>query len=303
MSASSVLDMDETDKSPVTVIGLGAMGTALARAFLAAGHPTTVWNRTPARAQALAAEGARPAADLPAAVGASPLVVVCVLDAEAVRSLFEPYRAHLPGRAVVNLTSATPEVARETAAWFAEQQVAYLDGAIMVPTPLIGGPQALVLYSGPHALFDEHRATLAALGGDLDFLGEDVGLAALYDLGMLGVFFTGMTSFLHASALLGADGVPAQRFLPYAERVTAILPATFAALARDVDTGRHAGDEDRLTMDQAALEHIVAASTTREVDATLPATIRSITRRAIARGHGDDGFSRVIDELRSGRAG
>ncbi len=40
-------------KTPVTVLGLGAMGTALARAFLAAGHPTTVWNRTPGRSPEL----------------------------------------------------------------------------------------------------------------------------------------------------------------------------------------------------------------------------------------------------------
>lgn len=48
----------------VTVLGLGAMGSALAAATLAAatlaaGHPTTVWNRTPGHAEALAAAGAR----------------------------------------------------------------------------------------------------------------------------------------------------------------------------------------------------------------------------------------------------
>lgn len=36
--------------APVTVLGLGPMGRALASAFLAAGHPVTVWNRTPGRA-------------------------------------------------------------------------------------------------------------------------------------------------------------------------------------------------------------------------------------------------------------
>ncbi|MGV9897077.1 NAD(P)-binding domain-containing protein, partial [Streptomyces tendae] len=56
-----------TDKTrdvriPLTVLGTGAMGTALVRAWLAAGHPVTVWNRTPARAEALAAQGATVAA-------------------------------------------------------------------------------------------------------------------------------------------------------------------------------------------------------------------------------------------------
>ncbi|MER6901101.1 NAD(P)-binding domain-containing protein, partial [Amycolatopsis sp. NPDC000740] len=44
-------------RTPVTVVGLGSMGRALAGAFLAAGHPTTVWNRTPDKAAPLVAGG------------------------------------------------------------------------------------------------------------------------------------------------------------------------------------------------------------------------------------------------------
>ena len=50
--------MNATDTS-VTVIGLGLMGQALARVFLKAGHPTTVWNRTAAKAEPLAKLGAK----------------------------------------------------------------------------------------------------------------------------------------------------------------------------------------------------------------------------------------------------
>ena len=47
-----------TSKPPVTVIGLGLMGQALAGTLLRDGHPTTVWNRTPAKAGPLVARGA-----------------------------------------------------------------------------------------------------------------------------------------------------------------------------------------------------------------------------------------------------
>ncbi|MFD0855163.1 NAD(P)-binding domain-containing protein, partial [Actinomadura adrarensis] len=46
-----------SEKKSLTLLGLGDMGAALARAWLAAGHPLTVWNRTPARAEPLKAEG------------------------------------------------------------------------------------------------------------------------------------------------------------------------------------------------------------------------------------------------------
>ena len=44
--------------SEVSVIGLGAMGSALVRALLRAGHRVTVWNRTSAKAEPLVREGA-----------------------------------------------------------------------------------------------------------------------------------------------------------------------------------------------------------------------------------------------------
>jgi glutamyl-tRNA reductase len=70
-----------TDVRPaVTVIGLGEMGTALAGVFLEGGHPTTVWNRTPEKADALVAKGARWAVTVRDAVAASPLVVVSVIS-------------------------------------------------------------------------------------------------------------------------------------------------------------------------------------------------------------------------------
>jgi len=287
------------DEAPaVTVLGLGAMGTALARAFLGAGHPTTVWNRTPARADDLVARGATRADSVAAAATASPVVVICVLDHAAVRDLLDPVGEQLAGRAVVNLTSSTPEDARETGRWARDRRVDYLDGAIMVPTPLVGKSEALLLYSGSQGVYDTHRETLTSLGGRTEFLGADPGLASLYDLGMLDLFFASMAGFLHAAALVGSDGVSAEVFLPYAEQIVAILPETLRGLARDVDASRYPGDEDNIDMEMAALDHIVHFSEARGVDPALPEVVRQLARRAIARGHGGDGFSRVVEELR-----
>jgi 3-hydroxyisobutyrate dehydrogenase-like beta-hydroxyacid dehydrogenase len=284
--------------APVTVLGLGAMGGALARAFLAAGHPTTVWNRSPARAEALARAGAVVAAGVPEAAAASPLTVVCLLDTAAVDAVLGAAGDALAGSTVVNLTSSTPEDARAVAGRVTAAGARHLDGAIMVPTPMVGTGDALVLYGGDTAAFAEHRATLAALGGELDPLGDDPGLPAVYDLGMLDVFFAGMAAFLHAAAVAGADGVRAGAFLPYARRMLALLEPTFAQLARDVDRGGFPGDEDTLEMELAALEHIVATSRARGVDPSVAGAVRDVVRAAVDAGHGKDGFSRVVTVLR-----
>lgn len=284
---------------PVTVLGLGAMGRALARTFVAAGHPTTVWNRTPGRAGELVARGAIEAPSVADAIAASPLTVICVLDRAAVEQVLDAAGDRLPGATIVNLTSSTPEDARALAVRATTAGARYLDGAVMVPTTLVGTGDALYLYAGDRTVHAEHAATLAALGDAADLLGDDPGLAALYDLGMLDVFFNGMAAFLHAAAMAGADGVAATAFLPYARRILTVLDAALPSLATDVDRGEHPGDEDNLRMEATALAHIIEASVARGVDPAVPAVVQALAKAAVDRGHGDDGFSRVVDVLRA----
>ncbi|GFE18003.1 hypothetical protein Sgleb_60500 [Streptomyces glebosus] len=89
-------------RTPVTVLGLGAMGSALAGAFVRAGHPTTVWNRTPGKADPLVARGAVRADTVAEAVAASPLVIVWVVDYAAAREILEPAGPGLSGRVLVH---------------------------------------------------------------------------------------------------------------------------------------------------------------------------------------------------------
>lgn len=287
----------------VSVLGLGPMGSALANSLLSAGVPTTVWNRTAARAEPLVAAGAQSVPDVGDAVRAADLVVVCLRDHHAAREVLGGVeRTAYEGRTVVNLTSATPADARATATWARERGIRYVTGAIMVPTPLIGSPEALILYAGPAAAVERHRPVLAHLAGRVDYLGEDHGLAPLHDTAMLGIFFAGMTSFLQAAATMSANGVKAEDFLPYGQVMLSILPATIEALAGDVDRGTYPGDEDNIAMELAALEHVVEASVQSGVDARLPEVMRDLARRAVAAGDGHLGWSRIVEELRAARA-
>lgn len=283
----------------VTVLGLGPMGATVAHALVAAGVPTTVWNRTPERAEPLAAAGALVGETPEAAVRAADLVVSVLRDHDATREVLGGLSDEaLAGRSVVSFATSTPEVARATSRWAADREIAWLSGAIMVPTPLIGTAEALLLYGGDRLLFDHHLDVLRIIGGDARYVGDDHGLASLLDTAMLEVFFAGMTGFLHAAAMTSAQGVSATDFLPYAEVMVDILPATLAGLARDVDAGSYPGTEDNLAMELAGLEHIARTSDDIGLDGRLPHLMRDLAADAVAAGHGRDGWSRVIELLR-----
>ncbi|MGP8302870.1 NAD(P)-dependent oxidoreductase [Streptomyces inhibens] len=292
-------DTDDTDttRTPVTVLGLGAMGRALAGAFLRAGHPTTVWNRTPGRGDELVELGAVRADSVAEAVAASPLVIVCVLDYAASHAILEPVGAQLSGRVLVNLTSDTPERSRAAAAWAAGHGIDYLDGSIMVPTPVIGQPAATILYSGSREAFETYGPTLKALGGQAPYLGADHGMAAVHDLSLLGFFYSAMAGLVHAFALAGAEGIKAKEFAPFTETIVGILPAIAADMAEDLDRGVFSGDQDNIVMEAAGIAHIIEAAEDRGINTEVLSVVKGLADRTIAAGHGGAGFVSVMAEM------
>ncbi|WP_395576719.1 NAD(P)-dependent oxidoreductase [Streptomyces sp. BK79] len=292
-----------TDHQPaataVTVLGLGPMGRALASAFLAAGLRTTVWNRTPGRDGDLVARGAVSASSAEEAVAASPLTVVCVVNYDASDAVLrqDAVTAALKGRTVVNLSADTPARARDTAEWADRHGVRYLDGAIMTPAPTIGTDDAVFLHSGPEELYEEHRPALAALGGTHTHLGEDPGRAAAYDIALLDIFWTAMAGYTHALAVARAEGVTGAELAPFAQGIAAILPPLFTEFAADTDAATYSGELNPITSAASTMAHVVHASEAHGIDASLMRVIEGQARRVIARGHGADGYTRVVEVI------
>ncbi|MFK0253315.1 NAD(P)-dependent oxidoreductase [Streptomyces sp. NPDC090445] len=206
-----------TDKNvaqrSLTLLGLGDMGTALARTWLAAGHSLTVWNRTAAKAEALAAEGASVAAGPAEAVAANDLVVVCLLDDASVGSALEG--ADLTGKDIVNLTTGTPAEGRARAAWAEARGARFVDAGIMATPVMIGVPEAggYVFYSGSRALFDTHRAVLE-VPVPARYVGEDAGHAALHDVALLSGMYGLFAGISHAFALIEGEDIAPKDLAP-----------------------------------------------------------------------------------------
>jgi len=284
-------------KQPVTVLGLGTMGSALAGALLDRGHPVTVWNRTAEKAAPLTARGARSAATPADAIAASGLVVACVLDYAVLRAVVEP--EPLRGKDFVNLTSGSPEQADEAAGWFGARGAGYLDGAIMTTPEGVGSAEVMFLYSGPRTVFDAHEPALAALGDPL-YLGADPGRASLYDAALLGLMWSAMAGWLHGTALVGAEKTPSTEFTPVAIRWLGTVNRFLTRYAAQVDEGRYPGDDATVDVQVAAIGHLVHAAEARGVDNALPELLKSMMERASAAGHGSDSFASLV-ELFAGR--
>lgn len=271
--------------SDVTVLGCGNMGSALARAFIGAGHRTTVWNRTVERTRPLVAAGANLASSVVGAVAASPLVAVCVADYQATRALLSPSEVAslLSGHSLVELSTGTPEDARGAERWANALGAAYIDGAIMTYPENIGKPEALILFAGEDAVWQRCRPLVACLGGRTVHLGRDVGSAAAVDLALLSKFLGACAGAAHAASICEAEGIDLSHVL---------------ALMDDGDDSKDilgviksqqlANPGATINTWHGAVEIIGRQVRDSGISGVVPEFISSLTKQAIASGNGDE---------------
>ncbi|MFI8425347.1 NAD(P)-dependent oxidoreductase [Streptomyces sp. NPDC085479] len=287
-----------SQQTPVSLLGLGAMGTALARTWLTAGHPLTVWNRTPARAEALAPEGAEVADSAAEAVAASTLVLLCLLDDASVETTLDG--VDLTGKDLVNLTTTTPAEARARAAWAEERGARYLDGGIMAVPPMVGVPEAggYVFYSGSRELFELHRETLAVPVGTT-YVGEDPGFAALHDVALLSAMYGMFAGATHAFALIRRENIDPVAFAPLlGDWIKAMVDPSVGQTAGQLVSGDLTSDVvSNLAMQVAGTKTLLATAEEQGVSAELIRPQFALMSRLLDRSTGLEDLTGTVDLL------
>ncbi|MFH9679976.1 NAD(P)-dependent oxidoreductase [Streptomyces globisporus] len=286
-------------RTPVTVVGLGSMGSALAEAFVDAGHAVTVWNRTPSKAAPLVAKGAVHARSTDEAVAASGLVITCLTKYDDTLAALGPAAAALDGRALVTLNSGSPAGAREMAAWADGQGARYLDGAIKNLPSAVGAESTLLYYSGDRSVFDEFTPTLRVMGGDTVYLGADPDLSALYEMAVGGTLLPALVGFFQGAAALQARGLEAASMVRFSvkwfEMVNSILPV----FAQEIDSGDYSDPASSVNLFLAGSAHDEELGKEANLDAEWHKGFHDLLRRAVDAGHGEHSISALTEVLRT----
>jgi 3-hydroxyisobutyrate dehydrogenase-like beta-hydroxyacid dehydrogenase len=285
-----------TTQNTVSFLGLGEMGAALARATVSAGHSTTVWNRSADKTNALVEAGARAVSTAGDAVEAGDLVVVCLFDHRSVHEVLDPLGDRLAGRRLLNVTTTSPEGARDLARWAVGVGAEYLDGGIMATPEMIGTPHSGVLYSGSQRLYDDYRNVFESWGSS-EYFGDDAGMASLYDLALLSGMYVMFAGFFHGAAMVGAAGIPANDF---ATRAAAWLQTVVLAITQyaDVIDGGDYSLPGQQSLEFSDISDIVEASRDQGISTEIVDVVQRLIHRQIDAGHGRDGFARVIESIK-----
>ena len=199
--------------SEVTVIGLGNMGSALARALLKNGRAVTAWNRSPEKAAPLVDAGMVLAPSVDAALQASPLILICVTNYAAANSILEGAAGALDGKLLVQFTTGSPQDARSSETWAHEQGADYLDCAITGSPASIGTPSAHILAAGRETAFRKAEPMLNILAQHLDYKGELIGLASAWEMIHIMHYYGMFLSLFHSVQICQAEGIPLDEYI------------------------------------------------------------------------------------------
>ncbi|QEV19760.1 NAD(P)-dependent oxidoreductase [Streptomyces alboniger] len=280
----------------VTVLGLGDMGSAIARTFVEHGFDTTVWNRTASKSAPLVDAGATAAETAAEAVAASPLVVICLLDGTAVDEVLAAVEGAIAGKVLVNVTSGSPAQARACERWANERGAQYIDGKVMGDPPDVGKPHVMFPFSGSRAAYEAHEPVLKVLGG-IAYHGEDAGAAAVEFMAQVAMGFELLIGFLHTLKLVRAEGVDVTEFTDRLAGTLTAYPPLLTSMAEAVKSGKYGPDLGSLDVQAALMDDLIGHRESLGVETVRMREVKRLMTRRIADGHGDQGFSSLFELL------
>ena len=148
------------------MIGLGAMGGRIARRLIAAGYDVAVWNRSPGKAEELAAEGATVAVTPAEAAARGDAVITMLADPKALQEVTEGAEGVVAGlqeeATLIEMSTAGPPALRRLATSFGEGRL--LDAPVLGSLTEVEAGTLKVFVGGPGELVERCRPLLSDLG-------------------------------------------------------------------------------------------------------------------------------------------
>lgn len=168
-----------SSKPAVAVLGTGIMGSGMARSLLRAGLGVRVWNRTEAKARALADEGATAFADAAEAVRGADVVLTALNDGPSVSAALEAAADGLhPGQPWLQTSTVGPEATLQLARRSGELEVVYYDSPVLGTKAPAEQGKLTIFVSGPPEGRERLTPVLDAIGQRTVWVSHEPGRAS-----------------------------------------------------------------------------------------------------------------------------
>lgn len=288
----------------VTILGLGIMGTGMARRLLAR-FPLTVWNRNPQRCEPLAAEGAAVAKTPREAVVKANVIISMVADDVASKAVWLGQEGALagvtPGATLIECSTLTVGWVRELAAKVESQnkQLEFTDAPVTgsKAQAAAGELNFLVGCSGPTPSKTALHV-LEPMAKSIIHLGP-TGSGALVKL--INNFVCGVQAVALAEAIAWIERTDLDRDKALAFLTTGAAGSPLVKTLAPRMTARDFTPNFLLRLMAKDIGYAVNEAKQSSLDLTTARTVLETVRKSIEAGHGEKDFSAVVEAVRQSR--
>jgi 3-hydroxyisobutyrate dehydrogenase-like beta-hydroxyacid dehydrogenase len=223
-----------TRHSRLGFIGLGYLGSRIARRLIAAGFPMVVYDRNHTKAVELAARDAEVARHPGELASEVDVVLSCLLDEVAVEAVYlgtgNVLRSARPGTRIIELSTISPEASRQLHRAARQLDVSALDVAISGSTASAEAGTLTLFGGGVREVFEAAEPIFAAIANQWFYMGSS-GSGVAMKLVVNALLGVGMQAVAEAVALGSKLDLPRDLLLDTLSRTAVIAPAHAGKLA------------------------------------------------------------------------
>ena len=284
----------------VAFLGLGIMGTGMARRLLGAGARLTVFNRSAERARALAADGAAVAPSPREAAADADIVFSMVADDAASHAIWEGGRGALagvrPGTVMVESSTVTAGRIRDLSESAARIGCELVDAPVTGSKMQAAGGELTFLVGASDEALARVRPVLEVMGKSIVHLGP-TGSGALVKL--INNFLAGVQATSLAEAIAIIERSPLDRGQALAAIVNGSPGSPVMKTLASRITAEDYSPNFYLHLLAKDLGYAIAEGESRDVPMATAHAALGVLRASIERGDGEKDMAAVVEQFRS----
>ena len=281
--------------SDVSVIGLGDMGSALARTLLENGYSVTVWNRSTAKSEPLAQAGAVVATTAAEAIAASPATVTCIASHDATIELLQNCQDSLQGKTIIELSTGGAAEAEKLSGLLTESGADWMIGIINAYPTAIGKSDTVLLTVATEEVWERWKPVVTTLGGGSLRVGGEAGMLAVLFAALFTTRQGFMFGMIYGGLVCQKAGISLETFANQVPVSLGVLPSYHKYFADTAPSGNFDNPPATMQTYFAALDD--ALSTFKDVGAPaeLPQLFTDLAKKGIDAGLNDKALTALVE--------
>jgi 3-hydroxyisobutyrate dehydrogenase-like beta-hydroxyacid dehydrogenase len=282
--------------SDISVIGLGVMGTALAKNLLMNEYSITVWNRSLEKAELLRKEGASVAGTSGDAISASSIIITCVRTHSDTRKILGTAES-LQSKQIIELSTGSAPEAESLYKWLLEEGAESLIGMICTFPRGIGEVDSAIVTVGSEKLWNESENILKNLAGKSSYIGDKIGsLAILYSALFLPRqgFMFGM---IYGALLCKKAGVSMETYVEQMPLTIKVVHDYYDVFASSVPSNDYSNPQASIDTYVAAFADTLESFKDNGANTELPELMSKLVNIGADAGLGDQQITALINLL------